>query len=238
MVPLKFDIKLFLFLSVTFFISTIIGTVSHEFGHYALAKSLGYNVSVSYGYTYWNDLKTEPFIDSIYTKYNNEIELKTTFPQQEKFDKIQAKESKDDFLIILGGPFQTILTGTVGFFLMLKQKIKINKTNKITIYQWFCIFLTMFWLRQLANSVTWVIGYFINNKFSLNGDEVIIALDLNLPKGMIVFSTAIIAFLLLLFIIFKIITPLKRITFILAGLFGGILGYLFWLVWLGPIIMP
>ena len=238
MLPVKFDIKLFLFLSLAFTIFTVIGTVSHEFGHYAVAKSLGYTASVSYGYTDWSDLKTKPFMDSMYKKYAVASDVKSDFPEKEKFNTIQNKLDEDDYLITLGGPVQTMLTGTIGLFLLFNQRRKVNATNKINLYQWFCIFLTMFWLRQLANAVTWVMGYFINGKFSTNGDEIIIASSLNFPIGSIVFATAVIAFSILLFIIFKIVPLHKRITFILAGLFGGIFGYLFWLVWVGPILMP
>ena len=238
MLPFKFDIKLFLFLSLAFILSTIIGTVSHEYGHYTVAKSLGYSSTVSYGYTNWDDSKTRPFIDSIFSKYSKELEANLDFPRKKEFDLIQDKQMKDAFWITLGGPIQTMLTGTIGFLLMLTQRRKILETKSIKLYQWFYIFLSLFWLRQFANLVTWTVGYFINGKFSLTGDEVSLAISLRLPKETLVVSTAIIGLAVSLFVIFKIIPIDKRITFISAGLFGGILGYLFWLVWVGPIIMP
>ena len=238
MLSAKFDMKLFLLLSFSFIIFTIIGTVSHELGHYTVAKSLGYSASISYSYTYWQDLKTDPFTDSLFSKYPNEIKLNKAFPNKEKFDKIENEKFNNAFLITLGGPIQTMLTGTIGLFLLLKQRKKIITKNKINLYQWLCIFLTMFWLRQLANALVWVSYYFINGKFSLHGDEIRTALFLNLSKEIFIFSTAAIAFAILIFIIFKIIPSYKRIAFILAGLFGGIFGYLFWLVWVGPILMP
>ena len=145
---------------------------------------------------------------------------------------------KDAFWITLGGPIQTMLTGTIGFLLLLNQRRKFIETKNIKLYQWVCIFLSLFWLRQFANLVTWTIGYFINGKFSSNGDEVGLALSLKVPKGTIAISTALIGLAVLTFVIFKIIPIDKRITFISAGLFGGIFGYLFWLVWVGPILMP
>jgi hypothetical protein len=236
--PFKFDIKLFLFLALAFILSTIIGTVSHEYGHYTVAKSLGYSSTVSYGYTNWHDSKTRPFIDSIFSKYSKELEANLDFPRKKEFDLIQDKQTKDAFWITLGGPIQTMLTGTIGLLLLLTQRRIIRETKSIKIYQWLCIFLSLFWLRQFANLVIWIIGYFINGKFSLNGDEVGLALFLNLPKGTIAISTALIGLAVLFFVIFRIIPVDKRITFISAGLLGGIFGYLFWLIWFGPIIMP
>ena len=238
LLPFKFDINLFIFLAVAFILSTIVGTISHEYGHYAVAKSLGYSATVSYGYTNWDDNKTKPFIDSISSKYSKELEANLDFPRKKEFDLIQDKQIKDSFWITLGGPIQTMLTGTIGLLLLLTQRRKILETKSIKLYQWLCIFLSLFWLRQFANLVTWTFSYFINGKFSLTGDEVSLALSLRFPKETLVVSTAIIGLAVSLFVIFKIIPIDKRITFISAGLFGGILGYLFWLVWVGPIIMP
>lgn len=238
MLLFKFDIKLFLFLSLAFILSTIVGTVSHEFGHYTVAKYLGYSSSVSYGYTNWDDNRTRPFIDSTYSKYNDQIVSNADFPRKKEFQVIQQKQMKDDFWITLGGPIQTMLTGTIGLILLLFQRKKIFDTNRINFYQWFCIFLCLFWLRQFANLVTWTIGYFINGKFSLNGDEIGLALSLKLPKETLALSTAIIGLAVLIFVIFRIIPINKRITFISAGLLGGIFGYAFWLFWVGPILMP
>ena len=225
-------------MSLAFILATIIGTVSHEYGHFAVAKSLGYSSTVSYGYTNWDDSETRPFIDSIFLKYSKELEANLDFPRKKEFDLIQDKQMKDSFWITLGGPIQTMLTGTIGVLLLLNQKRKILKTNAINPYQWLCIFLSLFWLRQLANLVTWTIGYFINGKFSLYGDEIGLALSLKLPKGTIAISTSLIGLAILTFVIFKIIPVDKRITFISAGLLGGIFGYVFWLFWVGPILMP
>ena len=112
-------------MSLAFILSTIIGTVSHEFGHFTVAKSLGYSSTVSYGYTNWDDSKTRPFIDSVFSKYSKELEANLDFPRKKEFDLIQDKQIKDSFWITLGGPIQTMLTGTIGLLLLLNQKRKI-----------------------------------------------------------------------------------------------------------------
>ena len=238
MLPFRFNVKLFLLLSLAFFISVIIGTVSHECGHYAVAKSLGYTSSIHYGYCIWDDESTRPFIDSIFTTYAKQVETNMDFPQKEKFNTIQQKQMKDSFWITLGGPAQTMITGTLGLLLLLKQKKKIIQTNNINLYQWFCVFLSLFWLRQFVNLFTWVLGYFINGKFRTGGDEIGVAISLGLPQGTPAILTALISFAIALFILLKIIPSSKRFTLIAAGLFGGTVGYLFWLLWFGEMIMP
>lgn len=233
MLTLKFDVKLFFLLSLAFFVAVIVGTLTHECGHYAVAKSLGYSSSIHYGYCIWDDESTRPFLDSIFKTYAKKVETNMNFPQKEKFDTIQQKQMKDSFWITLGGPAQTMITGTLGLLLLLKQKKKIIQTNNINLYQWLCIFLSFFWLRQFVNLFTWVLGYFKNGKFSTEGDEIGLAISLGLPQGTLAIVTAIIAFFIALFILFKIIPSSKRFTLIAAGLFGGTVGYLFWLVWFG-----
>ncbi|MFI5131972.1 MAG: M50 family metallopeptidase [Chitinophagales bacterium] len=48
---IRFDKKLFILLSLAFIIAAIIGTLSHEFGHYIVAKGLGYKASIHYAHT-------------------------------------------------------------------------------------------------------------------------------------------------------------------------------------------
>ena len=225
-------------MSLAFFISTIVGTVSHEFGHFTVAKYLGYTSTVSYGYTNWDDNNTRPFIDSTFSKYSKEIQFNLDYPRKNEFDQIRQTQNKDEFWITLGGPIQTMLTGTLGLLLLLNQRTRIFKSQRINVYQWLCIFLSLFWLRQFANLVTWIIGYFIKGKFSLKGDEIKLALSLGLPKETLAVLTAIVGLLILIFVVFKVIPIDKRITFISSGFFGGIFGYLFWLYWVGPIVMP
>jgi hypothetical protein len=238
LLQLKFDIKRFVFLSLAFILSAVVGTVSHEYGHYAVAKYLGYSSTVSYGYTNWNDKATKQFMDSAYLNYSKEIESQLDFPGKNKFYLIQQKQIKDGFWITLGGPFQTILTGTLGLIFVFFQRKKIRNANALSISQWIIVFLSLFWLRQLANLVTWVAGYFFKGQFSLSADEIGLAISLGLPTGTISIITALIALGVLVFIIFKILPAKIRLTFILAGIFGGVFGYFFWLLWIGPILLP
>jgi hypothetical protein len=50
-----FDLKLFLLLVFGFIISTIIGTLSHEYGHYLVAIWLGYDAEINYAFTFWRE---------------------------------------------------------------------------------------------------------------------------------------------------------------------------------------
>ena len=100
------------------------------------------------------------------------------------------------------------------------------------------VFISLFWLRPVANLFTWLGGYFIKGKFSSHGDESSIAFDLGIPNWSVATLTAIIGGIVLANIVFKFIPVKQRFTFIVSGLIGGISGYILWLILLGPIVMP
>lgn len=50
-----FDRKLFTVLAVVFILMTVIGTLSHEYGHYLAAKLMGYDARINYGMTLLGD---------------------------------------------------------------------------------------------------------------------------------------------------------------------------------------
>lgn len=203
------DKRLFVWLFLSFIIATIIGTLSHEFGHYIVAKYFGYEAKINYSSTSWGS--PDP---------NNPI--KTGYP----------------LAITLGGPIQTMLTGTLGVVLLFLFRDSFFQAKKLSLKHWLIIFISLFWLRQTANLFTWLGGYFLNGRFSCRGDEIHIANYYHLPDWIIITATAIIGALLLAIIAFKFIPSKQRITFLSAGLTGGIAGYLFWLVLFGKYIMP
>lgn len=204
---MNIDKKLVLYLSLTFILFTIIGTLSHEFGHYTVAKILGYDAQINYAFTQW-------------TSKNNQY------------------NQSDNFYITLGGPIQSMITGTIGLFILYYNRKSFNKSIELTFGQWTFVFLSLFWLRQTANFVIWVGGYIINGEFSNRPDEIRLARYLKIPIWTITSFTALIGLIVLTIIFFKFIPNQKRLTFIFSGLFGGLLGYVIWLQGVGPILMP
>ena len=131
-----------------------------------------------------------------------------------------------------------MLTGTVGFIFLFVFRKKYYAADKLRFKQWLLIFSSLFWLRQVANFVTWLGGYFIKGKVFGHGDESGIAYHLGFPNWGIAFLTAFIGAIVLALVVFKFIPLKQRFTFIVSGLIGGISGYILWLKLLGPILMP
>jgi len=240
LISLSFDFLLFPILAIGFIAFTIIGTVSHESGHYIVARCLGYQAGINYKSTYFflNDTNNEAFIKSHWQHYQKQIKAKQKFPDQEKWDRLMVTRQHDSFWITLGGAMQTMLAGTIGLILLFFLRRRYFSSKKLSFLLWVLIFITLFWLRQAANFFVGVTNLMLHGSIRSHSDEFILAGYLNFPRWSISIITASIALIILVFVIFKFIPIKQRLTFILAGLVGGVSGYLFWLVLFGKFIMP
>jgi hypothetical protein len=237
---LLFSVRNFIFFSIAFILFTLIGTLSHEYGHILVAKSLGYKTTIHYGSMNYKKYNTNinDTIIKIFERNKFAIKNKKEFPEKVRFYSLVKKQQNDSFLISLGGPIQTMLTGIIGFLLLYKRN-KITTINFSKI-DWFYVFLALFWLRQLFNPIYSFLRRLINNKTSYFGrsDETEIAEFLNIPKGTFDVIFGLSGLIISLLVIFKFI-PLKyRLTFVISGLIGGSLGFYIWLYKIGPIILP
>lgn len=201
---LTFDKKLFIYLSLAFILFNIIGTLSHELGHYFTARLLGYKTSISY------NLST---------------------PNAEDITK------NDSLLITAGGPLQTIFFGSVGVLAALIKRKNYLSLNKLTPLLWSLIFLSLFWLREVFNFSLTAFSFLIYTIYPTQGDEIKLAELMNLPVFSISFITGTVGSLVFCLVLYF-IPWTQRFTFFCALIFGGLAGYLFWMKWLGPIILP
>lgn len=233
-----FDIKLSASLIMGFILFTIIGTLSHELGHFAFAKLLGHEASINYAFTQSTDVSTETKLEEIYKKYSNKLPKGIDYPEKKEYETLMSKLLHDDFIITLGGPLQTMLTGTIGFMLMYYQRKKYWNATKLNLQQWLIIFITLFWLRQLFNFVQGSLEYLFVGRFPTSNDEVNLANHLHIHQLSITSLSAAISAALLCLVVFKYIPIPQRFTFIVSACIGGLLGFCIWLMLLGPILMP
>lgn len=195
--------KLVLFLIFGFVLSTIVGTVTHELGHYTAARILGIKATIHYNYT-------ETFLET----------------------------NKNNFLIRIAGPLQTIFFSFIGIAVLISKKESFKRVNKLNLVQWIIIFLSLFSLRFIFNFFINSIYYFVSGNIPTQNDEIAIAVDLGLSTISISFITAILSCVVAYLIIFKIIPISQRYVFIFCGLIGSSLGYYLWFILTGPLLLP
>ena len=234
---LYFDLKLFLILTFSFIIMTVIGTLSHECGHYAVAKYFGYDARIDYQSTHIEGHKALNKLLEIEKKFTKEIRNNIKFPEKEYYEKSLIKYKEEGILILLGGPLQTMITGTIGLIFLIIYRKKVFSSNKTSFAGWLLVFCSLFWLRQSANSVLWTLAYLFTGEKSMRGDEMRLTRYFNMNIWTIHGITAIIGFIVL-FIVIRMLPKNQVLTFLAAGLVGGISGYYLWLIQFGKYILP
>lgn len=235
----SFKLKYFLLFTLTFILFVPIGTLSHEGGHMVVAQTLGYDTQLHYGSMKWDQGKLLEMHKAFYAKYETEIRTDSPFPEKAAYQNFLQKWRADGFKITLGGPFQTLLTSIVGLFLLYLRRKK-RKWNGFKITDWVAVFLSLFCLRTTFNVSYGIFRSLLNGKPLLSGrsDETHIATYLDLPPWTFSMIFGALGLAVFLYIVFVVVPRDKRLTFILAGLIGGISGYFLWLEMLGPILMP
>ena len=110
--------------------------------------------------------------------------------------------SQEEVWFILGGPFEKLLTGTIGLLLLCLFRKTDQGAKHLSCRQWTIVFVSLFWLRQTANFVVWVGSYLFSGQFSHRGDEIELTDILQFPFWTIVSLTAIICAIVLAIVLF------------------------------------
>lgn len=198
---LQLERKTSAYLIIAFILLTVIGTLSHELGHYCMAKYYyGFHTQLSYNYTFWDN-----------------------------------ETAQENFWITFWGPLQTMITGTLGFIFLVRTA---PAASYLSFKKWCLVFLSLFWMREPFDLLMWVAKRISTGFFQNTNDEVKMGIYWGLPDGTLLILCGIIGLLITLFIIFKIIPPRERFTFIFSGSIGGAAGFIIWMMWLGPILLP
>ena len=246
-----FKLKPFLILSICFVLFTVIGTVSHEYGHILVAKAYGHTTVLHYGsmnYYPSGYLSDEDYkgLAELHDKYKGKEKRDWTEEDQKEFhERNQALRNKYDrewnkgrLWIRLGGPVQTMLTGILGLAALFYRRPEIREKGLRT-FDWLAVFLSLFWLRQVFNLLVSIGSEIISpNETWFSGDEYNLSKDLGIWSGSISLATAIIGAVIASIVIFVFVPKKLRLSFIASGVIGSGLGFILWMYLLGPILLP
>jgi hypothetical protein len=236
--PLKVHARLFAMLALSFVIATIISTVSHEAGHCAVAKALGYDVTLHYASMNHSSYLKEHDLENYYNKHINKMISKEPSPERTRFTQLYATGKKESILIILGGPLQTYITGSIAMLWLWYHRKKMFLKGYLTTKDWFVVIIAFFWSRAVITELICIYYYFVERRLLKGGDEAKISHYLGLPVNSLNTIMGIIGALFLLWVTFCIVPKQQRFTFILAGIAGSALGAAIWFLWIGPLILP
>lgn len=244
MLRFNFLPKFSIIIGLTFILFTVIGTLSHEYGHIVVAKYFGYDTTLSYGSMnyfpegYLNDVEVEEINTLIedykpenYENWPNDLKQKV----EAKSNKLRHKYPQNEthsFWIGVGGPAQTMLTSFIGLLILFFRRKK--RKHQFKIIDWFAVFMSLFALREVFNFIDALFVLISNPEANFYSDEFGISTGLGCNEWVIPILSFILGMLISCYVIFKII-PLKyRFSFIIAGFVGGIVGFATWFGFLGP----
>ncbi|WP_299888834.1 hypothetical protein [uncultured Lacinutrix sp.] len=245
---LKIKQKFPLLVIVAFIFFTIIGTITHEFGHISVANFFGYETTLHYGSMEYipkgyNQDEDVILFDAFNDKYKNikyeDLDESIKKEADLLLDRINNKfnvSAKHSFLITLGGPVQTVLTSVFGLLILYYRKSK--KRPNFNIWDWLGVFMSLFILREVFNTLSSLFKRFFYNTIDFYGDEFRISRYLDLNQWIIPIITCLIGLAISSHIIFKVIPKQYRFSFIIGGLIGGISGFAIWFGFLGKLILP
>lgn len=196
--------------SLVFFLFTIIGTLSHEGSHYIVADYFGLRPILHFG--------------------------NITFGKDIKLLSIDPETHRQLFLSSVAGPLQTIVTGTIGFTILLYRNK--NKPGTFSSIDFGAVFLSLFWLRECFNLATVFIFSIYNGTFTMNGDEAYISQYLGLNLLCFNVILGVIGTVLCYFTVFVLLPQKYRLNLIVACFFGSCFGFVTWFYFLGKILLP
>lgn len=238
---------------LTFIVFTIVGTLSHEMGHIAMARFLGYETELYYGsmqnfHKGYKEDEDAILFDELNKKFNEKY-------KNAKFEDVSDEDKKEinlilerlekkfpvnkehQFLITLGGPLQTLITCFIGLCIIIYRRKYKNKETFSNI-DWLSVFLSLFILREIYNTVMAIGSVILLKEQTFYGDEFRMSIYLNLNQWVIPIITAIIGCIITYYVIFKVIPKTYRFSFMVSGFIGGLLGFFIWFNILGPIVLP
>lgn len=233
----EIDNKLLYRLILGFIVANIIATIVHEYGHFFTAKYLGYEARVSYGFTTWTNQTYQDFFESLTRDERIKIRTNEYFSKKDDYQELMKRIKDEAFMITLGGPLLTMLVGSLGVIAAFWNKNKFTGET-LSFKKWAVIFTALFWLREPGNYVLDLLITVQRGRFPLRNDEVILARYLEFDSWSISFVLAVTGLIIVYVVYKKFIPDQDKTTFLLAGLIGGLGGYIFWLSFLGPVIMP
>jgi len=240
-IEFSFDYKLSVYLFLSFILFTVIGTLSHEYGHHIAGNMVGIKTRVNYQSTIQIDFENNKHIKEIralekyfYCYKALQIDFVYSYMQE-----IIIKKMNTDYIIFtLGGPVLTMLTSIIGLLMLFFFRKKYIEAIQLVFWQWLIVFISLFWLRQSANMFVGLFFHLINGRAGTCGDEYVLARDFGLPVESLSIITGLIGLIILTIVVFKFIPVKQRFTFLISGLIGGVAGYYLWLIQFGKIILP
>ena len=210
------DRRLLLKIVLLFMPMAAIGTLLHEGGHIVVAQALGYETTLYYGSMSHSD---------------------SSFARQADWSNGADRDrlAWENLLITVGGPAQSILTGSLGLLLLWhlrrKQRREVGSVSERWI--WLATLMALFWGRQAFNGMSAI----FRGSGKLRGDEYKIASYFDWPFWSVLAVTGA-ASLVVCVLVIRLQPSERRLHMLVGAPIGSLIGFALWYMWLGPQLLP
>lgn len=224
--------KLLLHLIAAFFLFTIIGTLSHEAGHWLAIREYAKPGSAHIDYRSFSWEDKDGLSDTIIA-----FDYNAHSPQEQReYENLFKKYVNRQVRCSAGGPLLTIITGLIGVILLIVSKKTTLKIQPLSNRRWLYVFLALFWLRPVYILLAWILMLFTGGRSG--SDEIQIAAFLGIPSWITIVTAGLAGTAVVLYVFFRHIPQTIRPTFLLAAVTGCPVSYIMWFYIIGPRVMP
>lgn len=138
-------------------------------------------------------------------------------------------------LVTLGGPVQTMVTGTLGLGLLWRLRGQAWGGRHVI-----ALLMALFWSREVFNAAAYVVfqlGGMVPAERLVQGDELLLGLALGGPPELVLAVTGLVGVVAVLWVALE-VPRAERVPLVVGGGVGSLLGFALWMSFLGPILLP
>lgn len=138
-------------------------------------------------------------------------------------------------LVTLGGPVQTMVTGTLGLGLLWRLRGQAWGGRHLV-----ALLMALFWSREVFNAAAYVVfrvGGMVPAERLVQGDELKLGLALGGPPELVLAVTGLVGALAVLWVALE-VRRSERVPLVVGGGVGSLLGFALWMQIVGPVLLP
>lgn len=241
----------FIPLFLAFIVAYVVMVVTHEAGHYAMARAMGYSrarIHSTHTDTGVNVVLAE--YKAILARNSEAVRQDAPFPERERLMELNAQVThmgdalranhydlgKGAAWIYCGGPLMTIIIASMGVALLRRQKGQMKDATGLNGVQWLLVLAAAMWVKPIYDLVGSFAAQLIKGDAYLPTDEYKMCAVLGIYPWTANIVEAI-AGIIFLRMLFGIVPQTDRRLLVIAGLSGGIAGFVLW-HFVGLVLLP
>ncbi len=206
------------------------GILLHEAGHWCALEYYGAKAKIHFAYTSVTQQSNERIkLDEL-----NRIKATNNKFDQQAYELLIKQVKTQDFIVLVAGPLVTWLLIILALILF-RTKNK-RERNDLTTFQWALTCITLFSLRGVYDILK---GAYSLLKYDyINGDEFKLGRLIGINEWAIPLFSLALSILVLTYVVYQLIPASRRATFVASATISELSLLLFWIILIGPRLMP